>query len=299
MKRRPGRHHLHTTALSVRANLFHSLIPLVSGHLVAVHSPLWSGLKTSKFCTERATVTFDDSPLNETDGTADLYSSFGEYPYLPHVYAYEDDIYNYTNNDYHLPSLDLKSWADGNYSFDTHYAHDNNGVIFVVPQTTSAWEPKDGDVYDTTTGAISRSGKYNVGTYIELEFCIYNICDFDDALYDLEAEEYDKSDNMYYHDSSQFYHGASNEVPLYGSIGNYKKILIPLNAKWEAGKKYTYNFKFGSTSNVAHSTDDPTGNAYDLIPIDLSSTVSYQDWNDASDEHTIREERHEDDSNNE
>lgn len=173
------------------------------------------------------------------------------------------------------------------------------GIIFVIPQhpqtgvkgvfQSSAWAPDtDTDTYDETTGCIMRNGSPISGTYIEIEVAIYNLSNSPKLDTSVGSDHYEEG---YSHWDKEY--SDNGFTPIYGSIGNYKKILVPVTPDWSIGKLYYYNLIFddNTSSSVGYMPDDGSISEFKLTPFSLQIT-SYDAWNDAvGGNHFVKEEK--------
>ena len=68
--------------------------------------------------------------------------------------------------------------------------------------------------------------------------------------------------------------------------GKYDWVAVPIDTKWEAGKKYTYTLVFGEGGGLK-DPDDPTDGGDPIFGKPIHFTVTVSDWDTTSDDQTV------------
>lgn len=117
----------------------------------------------------------------------------------------------------------------------------NANTMLLLPQQTTAWEPKAG---------VGKPAD-QTGSYFLVKCAIYNVA------------------------GSSF--DADTDVPLWGTQAAHKEVAIPVAANWDQGKKYIYTFVFGNGNGGYEPDPDPEDPDPDpepvLVPITFDITI--------------------------
>lgn len=121
----------------------------------------------------------------------------------------------------------------------------NSNAMLLLPQTTSAWDPKTNPLPGATG---------NKGSYLLVDCAIFNVA----------GDDY-----------------ADGDVCLWGeqqgSTWNTKELAIPVAFDWKQGKKYVYTLVFGEGNGGYDPDPDPDPDPEDpdpvLVPITFEITV--------------------------
>lgn len=114
----------------------------------------------------------------------------------------------------------------------------DEGALFLLPQEATAWDPKND------------AENLNAGSYIAVHCRVWAVNGNDRVL--LWPNVKDTSGTIPYHD-----------------------VAIPVNIKWEEGKKYTYTLVFGEGAGYIPPTDTEGGSTVDIAGEPTLKTISY------------------------
>ncbi len=127
----------------------------------------------------------------------------------------------------------------------THTAEYNTNAMLLLPQTSTAWNPK-AEPY------VQPGNAAQTGTYFLVKCLIFNIA----------GDRYDPATDICVWGNK----AGEGDAATYTA----KEVAIPVKLTWDQGKKYIYNFVFGVLGG--YNPDDPDPDP-DLVPIDFTVTV--------------------------